>query len=198
MRDADNIRAIEQTGVDWMGFIFYPRSPRYVATLPDYLPTQQKRIGVFVNVPTSEIIATAKRFGLFAAQLHGNETPQQLHEVKTAGLTTIKALGIRDKRDIDAAYMFEEADYLLFDTQAMVYGGSGKRFDWDILQYYNGKTPFILSGGISETVVDDILSFKHPYLAGVDLNSGFETSPGIKNAESVSRFVSAIRNSCET
>ena len=198
MREADNIRAVEQTGADWIGFIFYNRSPRFVSSLPAYLPSLQKRAGVFVNASVEEIIGTARLFKLDIVQLHGDETPEVCRAIKAEGLTTVRAVSVGNENDVAAAARFEAADYLLFDTQTATRGGSGKRFDWQLLEAYDGKTPFLLSGGINETALGDITAFKHKYFAGIDLNSGFEISPALKNATALSRFIKAVRHAEQT
>lgn len=198
MREADNIRAVEQTGADWIGFVFYNRSPRFVSSLPAYLPSLQKRAGVFVNASVKEIIGTARLFKLDIVQFHGDETPAVCRAIKAEGLTTVRAVSVGSENDVAAAARFEAADYLLFDTQTATRGGSGKRFDWQLLEAYDGKTPFLLSGGINENALDDITAFRHKRFAGIDLNSGFEISPALKNATALSRFIKAVRHAEQT
>ena len=195
MRQPENIRKIETLGIDWMGFIFFARSPRNVETLPDYMPSRQKRVGVFVN-PTAEfVIEKVRDFGLDLVQLHGKETPEFCQKVKqTARVQVIKAFSIASADDLSATELYDGAcDYLLFDTKCESVGGSGQRFNWAVLDRYKGKTPFLLSGGIGLENVDDVLQFSHPQLAGLDLNSKFETAPAIKDFDRLSSFITEIR-----
>ena len=142
MREPENIRAIEQAGADWMGFIFFPRSARYVSHRPEYLPEQCRRIGVFVNESTENILPKAQEFGLHDIQLHGRETPEQCRELKAAGQEVIKVFSIACESDLQLTGRYEDScDYFLFDTACPGYGGSGKTFNWDILRVYQGKTP---------------------------------------------------------
>lgn len=193
MREAENIRAVEQTGADLMGFIFHPKSPRFVATLPAYMPTRQKRVGVFVNSAQEEIVRKAREFSLDYIQLHGNETPQFCHALKECGLRIIRAQRVANADDIAQAEAYGMADLMVFDTKTELYGGSGKKFDWQLLENYKGRVPFLLSGGISPGSLGEIQQFSHPMFAGVDLNSGFETSPALKDAEKLKSFIEKIK-----
>lgn len=193
MRNAENIRAVELSGADWQGFIFYPPSPRFVGERPDYLPARTKRTGVFVNADTGEILSLAKAFGLDLVQLYGDVPTARCRELRAAGLSIIRAINIGSSEDAAKASAIQGYDYLLFDTKTPSFGGSGKMFNWEVLQSYSGNTPFIISGGIKESSLSDILRFKHPRFAGIDLNSGFETSPAMKDAKALARFISAIR-----
>lgn len=195
MREAENIRAIEALGINLMGFIFYKRSPRHVSERPDYLPEQCLRAGVFVNGQIGTILARVREFGLQAVQLHGRETPAECLSLRKQGLTVIKAFSIGHEQDLRNTRLYEDkCDYYLFDTACSTYGGSGKRFDWSLLRQYRGHTPFLLSGGITPGSLDDILAFHHPMFAGIDLNSGFETSPGVKNVSSLQTFLNKLNH----
>lgn len=194
MREAENIHAIESLKIDFMGFIFYPKSPRYVRERPTYLPVQCKRVGVFVDAPFQEMLETSRTFGLDMVQLHGNESPEQCAALKAKGLQVIKAFSISTAEDLLHTNIYKGvADYFLFDTACIGYGGSGRRFDWGILKHYTGNTPFLLSGGIRRESLGDVLAFHHPMLAGIDLNSGFETSPGMKDVALLNEFISNLK-----
>lgn len=194
MRESENIREVEQADVDWMGFIFYPKSPRYVDKLPDYLPKSLKRIGVFVNESIENILETVKLFQLDFVQLHGDESPEICDEMGDNGLKIIKAFSIENKFPTEkvSAY-YGKCDYFLFDTKTSKYGGSGKKFNWDILSEYHGETPFLLSGGISPDDIDTVKSFSHPKCIGIDINSKFEIGPALKDAELAKQFIDKIR-----
>ncbi len=194
MRESENIRAVERVGADWMGFIFYPSSPRFVSCKPSYLPGHAKRVGVFVNEKTENILRYVCEYGLEMVQLHGCEKPEQCVQLKQCGMLVIKAFAIEDKESLQQVSPYKGAcDYCLFDTPCLGYGGSGKRFSWSALNAYEEDIPFFLSGGISPGSADDILSLKHPQLAGIDLNSGFELSPGVKNEASIKHFIQTLK-----
>ncbi|MCD8309931.1 MAG: phosphoribosylanthranilate isomerase [Prevotellaceae bacterium] len=195
MTEGENIRQVESLGVSLMGFIFYPPSARAVRVMPAYLPLKAKRVGVFVNEAPEHIVACIAKYGLDYVQLHGKETVddgRRLHE--ETGIKLIKALPLSSPREAAGAEVYSGVcDYLLFDTPTKAYGGSGKRFDWSLLDSYQGDTPFLLSGGIGPESVEAIKAIHHPRLAGIDLNSRFELSPGVKDVERLRRFLEALQ-----
>ena len=194
IRERENILAVEQTGADWMGFICYERSPRHVVTLPSYLPMRCRRVGVFVNAPILSIYNKVKELGLDIIQLHGDEPPADCFRVQAAGLQVIKAFRVADEADLAQVRSYAGAcSYYLFDTPGPGYGGTGHRFDWDILRGYNGPTPFLLSGGLGPDSLKDLATFAHPLWAGIDLNSGFEVSPGMKDPVRLRDFIKQFR-----
>lgn len=196
MTDGENIRAVEQLGTDMLGVIFYPKSPRCICQMPSYLPVHARLVGVFVNEQKETIGMYADRFGLEYIQLHGNESPQycrSLHEM--LGLPIIKAFSIATAKDLAGVASYEgTCHYYLFDTKCVQYGGSGNQFDWSLLHRYTGRTPFLLSGGINSYSVPAIRNFRHPRLAGIDLNSRFETRPGMKDVERIRKFLTELQN----
>lgn len=195
MTEAENIRRIEQLGVDMMGFIFYPKSPRCLCQMPGYLPACAKRVGVFVNESKENVLMYADRFGLDYLQLHGNESPEYCRSLHRAGMRLIKAFAVAQPRDLLATSAYNGlCDYYLFDTKTPQYGGSGSQFDWNLLHRYNGPTPFLLSGGLHPYSAEAVREFRHPRLAGIDLNSRFETAPGIKDVERIASFLKDITN----
>lgn len=197
MRDADNIRAVESLGVDWMGFIFYGHSSRNVETLPSYLPKDVKRVGVFVDEDPLTVSLRVKQFGLEIVQLHGGEDPRYIGRIRALcpGITVVKALSIASDKDLDkASAYFGMVEFFLFDTKAKLAGGNGVQFDWSILNSYRGTVPFILSGGIGPEDAARINAFNHPMMEGIDLNSRFETAPALKDVESLKSFLSQIKN----
>lgn len=193
MRDSENIRAIEQTKADLMGFIFHPKSPRFVASLPEYMPKKQKRVGVFVNASLEQILAKAQKFSLEYIQLHGDEPPAFCSELKNRGLKVIRAQRIANADDIIRAESYNMADLMIFDTKTQLYGGSGKKFNWQMLENYKGCVPFLLSGGIRSDTFEEIKAFFHPQFAGIDLNSGFEISPALKDVGKLNNFIEKIK-----
>ncbi|KAA6316883.1 N-(5'-phosphoribosyl)anthranilate isomerase [termite gut metagenome] len=193
MRETGNIRKVEQTGADMIGFIFYPRSSRYVEEVPDYLPQHTKRVGVFVNEKIEAVQTTVTRFGLHCVQLHGEELPEFCWLLRQSNIGIIKTFPISHEKDLQAVSIYKGVcDYYLFDTKCDERGGSGKSFDWSILNLYEGQTPFLLSGGISMESIEALKEFKHPRLAGIDINSRFEVSPGMKDVKKIKNFLTKL------
>ena len=198
MRETDNLRAVEQLDIDWMGFIFYPCSPRYVsaetADATAIRRCRRTKVGVFVNAGADEIDAAQALYALECVQLHGNESPSDCAALQRKGLCVIKAFAIATADDLRQTDAYAScADYFLFDTKCDAYGGSGRRFDWSVLKHYHGHTPFLLSGGLAPACIEDLLRFDHPTLAGIDLNSGFETAPALKDVDALNRFIRKIK-----
>lgn len=193
MRDARNIRSIEALGVDLIGMIFFSGSPRFVDTIPSYMPQKEKRVGVFVNADVDEMLQTADRYQLSTIQLHGDEPKETCNKLRTEGYHLIKAFQIAEPEDLKKTSEYDGlCDYYLFDTKSPSYGGTGKKFDWNVLQHYSGNTPFLLSGGISLACIDSLLAFDHPQCAGFDLNSQFEIKPGLKDTALIKQFIKII------
>lgn len=200
LADPDNIRQISQLCPSIMGFIFYAPSPRNAcALLPaivNALPDSIERAGVFVDAPVEHILHTASRYGLHTVQLHGKETPEMCKTLKAAGLKVMKAVGINKDIDWETIRPYEgTVDMFVLDTLTAIHGGSGRKFDWTLLQNYPLATPFLLSGGIgpddAEAVKD--AATRLPLMAGVDINSRFESSPGVKHPQLTAGFINAIQ-----
>ena len=192
MRDAENIRQLETLGIDWMGMIFWPKSKRYVSMPPVYLPQHVRKVGVFVDASLDAIRQHVEDYHLDIVQLHGQESPEMLKVLKP--LTLIKALNIATPEDLQKTEPYEElADYFLFDTKGKSVGGNGEKFDWSVLASYQGETPFLLSGGIGPEDAQGVKTFHHPKCIGIDLNSRFETEPGLKDITKLKQFLEAIR-----
>ncbi|MBP3213410.1 MAG: phosphoribosylanthranilate isomerase [Bacteroidaceae bacterium] len=200
MRDAENIRQVDVIeGVDWMGFIFFPRSPRHVSEIPTYLPQHCKRVGVFVNAPVEDIASRVQTFGFQLVQLHGHETPEFILSLRAAisnEVKIIKMIQIASLEDLDKAMQYEGiVDYFLFETKCDTYGGCGKQFNWSILQNYHGTTPFLITGGIKPSDAEKVKAFHHPQFIGIDLNSGFETAPALKDPALLHDFLEIVKSS---
>lgn len=191
MRDADNIRAVSELGIDWMGFIFWAPSSRYVSEKPTFLPTRQKRVGVFVDARIEEVKSKADEYALDLIQLHGSESPAFCEWLKAnSRQQLIKAFNIATQEDLQQTSPYEGlVDYFLFDTKAKMVGGNGTQFDWSVLSAYQGNTLFLLSGGIGPDDAEKVRNFHHPQLAGIDLNSRFELSPALKDIEKLKQFI---------
>ena len=196
MRDAQNILEVESLGIDMMGFICWPKSPRFVSEVPAYLP-KCKRVGVFVNPTLEEIQKHIEAFDFSFIQLHGSESPEFCQEVREkTGCKVIKAISISSKEDLALANQYEgSCDLLLFDTKCETIGGSGQKFSWDILSDYRGSLPFLLSGGIGPADAEQLSKFHHPKCIGFDINSRFELEPGIKDTEKIRTFIRNIQTS---
>ena len=192
MRDAANIRQLEALGIDWMGMIFWPKSKRHVSMPPAYLPQHVRKVGVFVDASLDAIRQHVEDYQLDIIQLHGQESPETLKALKP--LTLIKAFNIATPEDLQKTEPYEGlADYFLFDTKGKSVGGNGEKFDWSVLDSYQGETPFLLSGGIGSEDAQDVKTFRHPKCIGIDLNSRFETEPGLKDITKLKQFLEAIR-----
>ncbi len=197
------LHALESLDVDYAGFIFSSASPRYAADTFRHEKTEVKnsplkKIGVFVNENIDIVLETAEQFGLFAVQLHGDESAEYASEVNST-LPVIKVFRIGAQMpDLEMINSFHACSYYMFDTNAGTgsYGGTGKTFDWSLLAAMECNKPFFLSGGISKDHIEPLTSLneKKPVYA-VDINSRFETSPGIKDMKAVEEFISLLRSS---
>ena len=206
MTRKENIAALQHLDVDLVGLIFAPQSPRYVGQDPDAIygddtpigVRPQPKVGVFVNEELPVLFRTAYRFFLSYVQLHGDETPayvSRLRSMLPPSAYIIKTISVRSADDVKRTEEYDNVvDYFLFDTKCPMRGGSGCQFDWDILHAYSGCTPFLLSGGIGEEDAARIKGFRHPEFAGIDLNSKFETAPGVKDIEKLKAFIAAVRS----
>ncbi len=201
MKLPDNLREVAALQPDYLGFIFYDKSPRYMAdTLaPEELmaiPDRIQKVGVFVNATNEYIQQEMKHFGLAGVQLHGDEPPQQCQELKEAGYLVIKVFRLGSKIfDFSQLSAYEaQVDYFLFDTQTTNYGGSGHSFDWSQLEKYTLSTPFFLSGGISLDNLEEASALDYPQFEGIDVNSRFEIEPGRKDIARLQKLVDRVRS----
>lgn len=211
MRDADNIRDISALGVDMIGLIFYPPSPRYVqqfssgaGIIPDYAPDMGKTplwVGVFVDDMPQNIVTRVYNYKLDYIQLHGNEPRETLENLRATidpdikpKIKIIKAISVSSAEDIKKYKEYVgAADLFLFDTKCKTVGGSGEQFDWQVLQAYDGDVPFLLSGGIGPDDAERIKNFHHPKCIGIDLNSKFEIEPALKDVEKLKQFLVKVK-----
>jgi len=192
MRNPQNIKDIATLGVDYLGFIFFEKSPRNITdTAPISAPIAGiKKIGVFVNAGSDFICNKAKAMNLWGLQLHGKELPEQCKELKSQGYTIIKAFGVDDDFDFAQLEAYENCcDYFLFDTKSKKHGGTGVKFNWDVLRKYNNKLPIFLSGGITENDAEHIKALNWLNIHALDLNSKFEIEPALKDAEKLKGFL---------
>ncbi len=212
MTNGQEIQALESMDVDFMGINFYPLSPRYAADMPSLLPEFAHRVGVFVNADMHTICSKAIPYRLEYIQLNGEagtdvvESPDFCRELRERGYKIIKAFHISDVKDLEITDLYDNCcDFFLFDTkecspvdseelpEQIKYGGTGKSFNWDILNNYKGNTMFFLSGGIGPDSIKDIKSFSNPHCSGIDINSKFEYAPGRKDVQLINKFIKAIR-----
>lgn len=186
MRNANNILTIANMNPDFMGFIFYKNSPRFVGhdfETPNRLNKNIKRVGVFVNADFEEITSAVQRHQLDMVQLHGDETIELCRKLKSQ-VQVIKVFAVDHTFDFGLVKPFEAVvDYFLFDTKGAQRGGNGISFDWRLLNDYQGSIPFFLSGGISIDNIGKVAAMDHPLLFAIDVNSGVEIEPGIKDLE---------------
>ena len=199
MRDFANIEALKSLPVDMMGFIFYDQSPRFVEAKngnfkkhPNLGQVMLKKAGVFVNAEIPYLLEKVGEYYLNFVQLHGNESPEYCQNLKSIwpDIKIIKAFAVGSDFDFEQTAPFEPyCDLFLFDTKGDNYGGNGSKFNWDILQKYQGMRPFLLSGGIGVDDWEAINNLNFSMLWGIDLNSGFEDEPGLKNIDNLTYFL---------
>jgi len=193
----DNFLEVAALKPDFLGLIFYEKSPRFVPQNVDNQLKQKtfgsQKVGVFVNESEDKILKIIKEFNLDFVQLHGNETPDFCEKIREK-IPVIKAFGVSSKEDLYAAQKYyQSVDYLLFDTKTSGFGGSGRKFDWSILNEEKIQKPFLLSGGIDLDVLDEIKTLKIKNLVGVDLNSRFEISPTLKDIEKLQKAIKILQ-----
>jgi len=200
MRDPENISGVVAALPDYLGFIFYPKSKRFVGFEPStevmaVVPDSVKKVGVFVNETPEKVMQTVQNWDLDVVQLHGHETPEYCRQIQNSGITVFKAFSVDESFDFATLEVYSGVcDYFLFDTKGQLPGGTGQKFNWQLLENYKGDVPFFLSGGIGPDDLEAVLRFSHPQLFGIDVNSGFEISPALKDVEKVKTFISGIRS----
>ncbi|NCI51083.1 phosphoribosylanthranilate isomerase [Sediminibacterium roseum] len=204
MTNAEQVLQLDEMGVEFAGFIFYPKSPRYVHRFmpkPELKRLKGKninKVGVFVNATVDEVLEAVDDCGLYIVQLHGDETPKYCEKIANY-VTVVKAFRLREDDNVlwKVKDYTDIADMFLFDTEGAGYGGTGKKFDWNVLQGLNIGKPFFLSGGIGPDDIDKLAEFAQEPVAkdlfSIDVNSRFETSPGIKNMDALEQFVTKIK-----
>lgn len=194
----DDFLAIEQLGVDFAGFIFHETSKRFAGAQPDALfqnlPSGRlKKTGVFVNEHAKSVLEKADRFRLDSIQLHGNEQPSYCEDVRKH-YPVIKAFSVDAQFPFASLERYQNScDFFLFDAKGKQPGGNGISFDWSLLRNYTLEVPFFLSGGITPQHAARLLAFRHPAFYGIDVNSGFEISPGIKNIPMLKTFIQQLK-----
>ncbi len=204
MRDVENINELQELDIDFMGIIRYSKSKRFVSNdqkeKVSKLTMNKGTVGVYVNETVENILQDFIPLQLDVVQLHGDENVAFAKGLLELDIKIFKAFQIREDFDFDSLSEWEELAkkyvgnlFFLFDTATPNYGGSGKKFNWQLLDYYKGNVPFLLSGGISKEDASAIKEIKHNMFLGVDLNSKFETEPGNKNIADLKTFIEKLR-----
>ncbi len=190
MKMKQNLDEIADLAPDFLGFIFYENSPRYMANSlkPEnlgLLPRNIKKVGVFVNASLEFVQATSSKYNFDFVQLHGHESVAYCQELKTNGHNIIKVFHVGEEVNWGALAPYQPlVDYFLFDTKSKQYGGTGNTFNWKILSGYKLSTPFFLSGGIDLINLNEITDLSpKPY--AIDVNSKFESAPGVKDVDAI-------------
>jgi phosphoribosylanthranilate isomerase len=195
---------LETMGVDYIGFIFYAPSKRYVLNaltleaIKNFKPRNAKKVGVFVNETLELVMSMVQSAGLDMVQLHGDEDESycQALQAKLAGeIKIVKVFRVGDKMPCIDSFN-DVADYYLFDTDSSLYGGTGAHFNWELLKGSTILKPFFLSGGIGPNDIGGIEVMKKTKagktLIALDMNSQFEEAPGVKNLEKIKNFINAF------
>ncbi len=202
INDPAALKAAVKAGANYIGLVFYPSSPRYVdismaQALSGLTPDNVGVIGVFVNPSDEEVLTASKGAYLDYIQLHGDETPERIAEIKQlTSLPVIKAFRVAQEQDLSSLSKYEKvADWLLFDARISSgeYGGTGHSFDWGLLAEKEMHLPWILSGGINLDNVSEALEQLTPDI--IDLSSGVESSPGKKDPEKIKAFFDKLKAS---
>lgn len=199
MKYPENIREIEFLKPDYLGFIFFKNSKRFVGEINvdsvRQIDPSIKKVGVFVNEEEEEIKKICDRFEINHVQLHGEELPELCASLKGNGFNIIKVFSVGEKFDFSITENYKEVtDYFLFDTKSESYGGTGKKFNWKLFEEYDNKKPLFLSGGIGPGDVEEIKQLSDLNIHALDINSCFESEPGRKDVGLVKEFIQRIRH----
>lgn len=199
LRDAENLNEVAALNPDFVGFIFYDKSPRFVgddlnADVVRALPRWIRKVGVFVNASPEFIIRNVKKYDLKYVQLHGNETPDFCKSLRMRGINIIKAFRVDESFNFSMLNNYKlHCDFFLFDAKGEQPGGNGVSFDWSLMNRYDNEKPFFISGGIGLHNLSDLDQIRHLKLYGVDVNSQVEVSPGVKDIEKVRELISRLK-----
>lgn len=192
MKNPENILEISKLHPDFMGFIFWKKSSRYLSEDIPKLPEIIQKVGVFVNETIENVLSIVQKHDLRFVQLHGDESVEYCQNLFQKNVRIIKVFSIENSFDFSSLKPFEPyANYFLFDTKGKLPGGNGTTFNWEILKKYNSEKPFFLSGGIGISEIENLKKLNLPIFA-IDINSKFETAPGLKNPELIKQFISKL------
>jgi len=202
MREAENILEVGMLRPDYMGFIFYPPSPRYVGenfSIPEDLSKAIKRVGVFVNASRDDIMQQVRKYALTFIQLHGEEPVSLCAELQSEGMKVIKVFSIGEEFDFSGLEKYKpHVDYFLFDTKGKFYGGNSETFNWQVLEKYDQEIPFFLSGGLTPDNIQHTSRLQQMNLHALDINSGVEVMPGIKSVPKIEEVLKIVNHSKRT
>jgi phosphoribosylanthranilate isomerase len=204
MTQLEQVRKLDEMGVDFAGFIFYPKSPRYVVRhMEGPLLKKEKlhlgKVGVFVNTTYEDVMKQVDAYGLDMVQFHGDETTRFCEQISNY-VSVIKVFRMGDDDPVSWIIRpYEEvSDMFLFDTEGAGYGGTGKKFNWDLLKKATVNKLFFLSGGIEPGDTEKLKAFEAEPAAeklfSIDINSKFETSAGVKDLKKVKEFVDKLKS----
>jgi phosphoribosylanthranilate isomerase len=199
MRESDNIRQLLALQPDYMGFIFYEKSSRFVGEdldedLLKSFPFTTRKVGVFVNATAAYILENYKKYELDYVQLHGEELPDFCKNLKHKGVNIIKAFSVDENFNFGKLQNYKPyCDFFLFDTKGEQRGGNGTTFDWSILDKYDNEKPFFLAGGIDLENAHNALEIKGLRIHSLDVNSKFEISPALKDIDKIEELMSIIK-----
>lgn len=196
LRDVANIREVVDLGVDMIGLNFYKPSPRYVELDSDSIgalaDVKVSKVGVFVNEEVEEVLKLTSMYGLDFVQLHGNESQSEVEQL-SKHVDVIRVIGVETEEDLSNASENGGEKYVLFDKKSPLFGGTGIKFDWELLNFYQGKVPFLLAGGIGPNDIASLQTIENKLFAGVDLNSKFEIEPANKDIDLLEAFIKQLK-----
>ena len=194
MKEPENISQVIQFLPDYIGFIFYERSPRYAgshlikireAVIPDTI----QKVGVFVNDDLKKILQIREILPFHVVQLHGNESVTLCEELRRESLEIVKVFSVGEDFEFEVMKPYiDHVDYFLLDTMGKYYGGNSIPFNWKLIDKYPYQKPFFLGGGVGSDNVHEIQHIRNPFLYAVDANSKLEASPGYKDMDKVKLF----------
>lgn len=198
MKFSENITEIATLLPDYLGFIFYEKSPRYLENNIPFLDKSIQKVGVFVNPTFEEVKEKVTQYKLDLVQLHGEEPEDFCILIENIGIKVIKAFSVDNLFNFSILETYKNScSYFLFDTKGKQYGGNGTVFDWSILKNYSLDKPYFLSGGIGLEHTDAFEEFSKKEYAknciSLDLNSRFEIEPGLKNLITLKEFIQQIK-----
>ncbi len=199
MRESNNLASLVELQPDFVGFIFFDKSPRFVGEQLDEaqlksIPRNTKKVGVFVNANPDYILKTVKKYDLQFIQLHGSEDPIFCKSLKNKGINIIKAFALDEAFNFSSLNNFKpHCDFFLFDTKGQSPGGNGFAFDWAMLANYDNEKPFFLSGGLSLENIEQATKLEGLKIYGFDINSKFELEPGLKDIGKIEQLLEIVR-----
>lgn len=199
MRDPENVKEVVDLSPGYLGFIFYSGSKRFIgerieSEIHSIIPKKIKKVGVFVSESFHNVLDIYSENSLDIVQLHGNENPEFCAKLKALKIPVIKAFKVGTDFNVEMLKPWVDfCDFFLFDTKGDKPGGTGRKFNWDLLRDYNYDIPFFLSGGIGLGDVGEILKFNNPMLHAIDINSRFEIEPGLKDVSKLKKFIEQLK-----